>query len=397
MKPISGLSLCLVFTITVNLLGCETSSSQIVTDRTHRQSNTSKYLQHDQKIGQIIKAEGIHTAGIGVIKGGELVWSGYYGQQNPTTPANSETMFNVASITKSVVAETVLKLVGDNKLSLDEPMYHYWVDPDLKGDPRHKLLTPRMVITHTTGFPNWRFMTESNQLQFEQAPGEAFSYSGEGFEYLAKFIENKLGQPFELIVEEQMLKPLQLEHAAFAIREEHFSQMAQALQADGSFKGHYCRPNGWCRETGNWSAADDLAVNVGDYATFMIAAMDATRYPQQLMEERNHVQSSSKGFQAVDCSRVSKELCPLEQGYGMGWQVLDYGDYQVIGHGGSDWSETALAYFYTDSKDGIIVFLNAPGDKGVSAMSQILAVIDEQSPYVDLYQRINERRHSTRP
>ena len=111
----------------------------------------------DRDLESILKKHKINTAGIAIIKNGNVAWQGYFGQQSSEVPASANTLFNVASITKTVTAETVLKLVSQGKISLDESMANYWVDPDLKNDPELSKLTPRMALTHTTGFPNWRF------------------------------------------------------------------------------------------------------------------------------------------------------------------------------------------------------------------------------------------------
>lgn len=397
MTPTSGLSKnklklpLIISCLSLWLAGCATTSSTVPS---HINLTEEDKLQLEQKLPEILNQYDINTAGIGIIKNGELIWTHYHGQQNKEVKANSETMFDVASITKSLVAETTLQLVGDNKISLDEPMHPYWVDPDIIDDPRHKLLTPRMVLTHTTGFLNWRYANEDSKLAFKHDPGEQFGYSGEGFEYLAKFLENKLGKSFPQIVQEQLIDPLKLENTSITVDQNFFAQMAQSKQQDGSAVGPYCRPEGWCPEQGSWSAADALVISVEDYSKFMIHSMDNQSYSNQLAQQRNSMQSTSEEFKAVDCERVGNELCPVEQGYGLGWQVLDYGDYQVVGHGGSDWSETAIAYFYSDSKDGVVVFFNALGQNGVPAMAKVLAAIDPKSPYTDLFKRISERQQS---
>ena len=79
-----------------------------------------------------------------------------YGEAAPGMPASNATLYNIASMSKPISAEVILRLAAVNKLSLDEPMHAYWVDPDLAADPRAKLLTTRMALDHQTGFANWR-------------------------------------------------------------------------------------------------------------------------------------------------------------------------------------------------------------------------------------------------
>jgi CubicO group peptidase (beta-lactamase class C family) len=339
------------------------------------------------KLAAITSKHQMNTAGIAIIKQGKLVWTGYFGEQSPGVPASADTLFNVGSITKAVTAETVLRLVDKEKISLDESMANFWIDTDLADDPRHKLLTPKIALNHTTGFPNWRFFTEDRKLKFLNEPGTQFGYSGEGFEYLALFAEKKLGKGFEQLVKENVFDPLEITDAAYAIDKATFPHIAQAKQADGSFSGHYCRPNGWCRKPGDWSAADDLVISVKAYSKFLISVMNQQGYNQSVVNARNAIAQDKNYSDIVDCQANTNLKCPVAQGYGLGWSVIDYGDYKVIGHGGSDWAETAQGYFYSDSRDGVIVFLNGPSVKGLAAMAEILEEIDPNSPLAGLYRR----------
>ena len=146
---------------------------------------------YDQKFEAIMNKHHINTIGVAVIESGEIDWTGYYGQQAPGIPASANTLFDVGSITKLITTQTVLQLVKAGKINLDEPMSEHWIDPDLINDERHQKLTPRLVLTHSTGLPNWRFFSDDNTLKFIHQPGSQYSYSGEGFQYLAKFVENK--------------------------------------------------------------------------------------------------------------------------------------------------------------------------------------------------------------
>lgn len=343
--------------------------------------------QVNAALASIIKQHGIITAGAAVIEDGRIAWTGYYGEQSPGVPASGDTLFNVASITKVVTTETVLRLVDDGRISLDEPMHEHWVDPDIRNDPRHRELTPRMALNHTTGFPNWRFFLEDNKLRFLNDPGTTYGYSGEGFEYLARFVEEKLGGDFGEIVREQTLDPIGMQDTAFSIRESTLDRIARPEDTDGTFHGHYCRPNGWCREPGSYSAADDMVTSVEDFAHFLVSVVDADGYGDELAAERDRVQTPKGDQRAVFCDAVPESQCPKEQGYGLGWEVLDYGDYKLISHGGSDWAEAALAYIYTGSRDGVVILFNAPGRRAIAAMPGAIEALHPASPLLDLYRR----------
>lgn len=235
--------------------------------------SAERALELDRALADVMEQHEINTAGIAVIKQGDVVWSTYYGQQSPGIPASSQTLFNVASLTKTVVAETVLRLAADGELSLDESMSTHWLDPDLEDDPRHEQLTPRMALSHTTGFMNWRYFSEDGTLGFVSEPGTRHGYSGEGFNYLARFAEAKLGEPFEDLAQRYVFEPAGVSDAALSVQPDLFERIAQPLDADGQFPGHYCRPEGRCRDTGSFSAAGGMVITLEDFARFLIATM----------------------------------------------------------------------------------------------------------------------------
>lgn len=339
------------------------------------------------RLDAILREHGIITAGVGVIRSGELVWSHHAGEVSPGVPADAATRFNVASITKTVVAETVLRLADDGQLDLDEPLARYWVDPDVAGDPRRHALTARQVLDHTTGFPNWRFFRADRKLAFEHAPGSHYGYSGEGFEYLARALANKLDEPFPDIVQRTVLAPLGMHDTAIEVDHGQLQGVVRPVEEDGRMLGVYCRPGGWCRPDGSYSAADDMLTTVPDYARFLAAVLRGSGYGTAMARDRDRVHTNRGDERLVDCAADSGPAarCPHSQGYGLGFEVADFGSHRVLGHGGSDWSEQSVAYVYRPSGDGVIVFLNAPHARTVQAMPEVLAVIDPSSPFLARY------------
>ena len=335
----------------------------------------------------LLREHRITTAGFGVIRKGELVWSHYFGEESPGQAADAKTCFNVASITKTVVAETVLRLADDGQLDLDEPLARYWVDPDVAGDSRRKALTARQVLNHTTGFPNWRFFRADRKLAFEHAPGSRYGYSGEGFEYLALALANKMGEPFPNIVHRTVFEPIGMHDTAIAVDRNHLQRVVRPVDDAGKIHGVYCRPEGWCRPDGSFSAADDMLTTVPDYARFLKALHRGSGYSAAMAHERDRAHTDRGHERLVDCAAAaySDAPCPLAQGYGLGFEVADFGRYRVRGHSGSDWSEQSIAYVYWPSGDGVIVFLNATNARTRQAMPEVLAAIDLSSPFLARY------------
>lgn len=100
---------------------------------------------------------------------------------------DSKTVFETASMSKPVFAYFVMKMVEAGIIDFDTPLYTYLAYEDVAYDERHKLFTARMVLSHTTGLPNWHdFQPPDSSLNVPEGaqyimftPGAKYSYSGE--------------------------------------------------------------------------------------------------------------------------------------------------------------------------------------------------------------------------
>jgi CubicO group peptidase (beta-lactamase class C family) len=169
---------------------------------------------------------------------------------------NLKTLFEAASMTKTMFAYLVLKLAQESIINLDKPLYQYLPNPDLSADKRYKQITARMVLSHTSGLPNWR----TNQLKIEAPPGTKYIYSGEGYEYLGRVIEHILQKELNEVYLEKVIRPLGLKNSFFVESGYLNHYMANGYQngklsgRDISFEGH---------------TAYGLRTNAFDYSKFI--------------------------------------------------------------------------------------------------------------------------------
>lgn len=114
--------------------------------------------QIDQFITQLMDSTHVPGLSIAVIRGNNLRYSQGYGltKADSTQRVTSATVFDAASLSKTVFAYAVLQLVEQGKIDLDKPLFEYLPYPDAAEDERYKKITARMVLSHRTGFPNWR-------------------------------------------------------------------------------------------------------------------------------------------------------------------------------------------------------------------------------------------------
>jgi len=162
----------------------------------------------DAEVGKILSRTHANGLAVAVIDGGKVGFVNAYGIRDAKgDPLTTDTVMYGASLTKTVFAYQVMQLVDQGKLQLDTPLMGdldkplpaYGPDPvfpdkygpykDLADDPRWKKITPRMCLTHSTGFSNFWFIEPDQKLHIHFDPGTHFSYSGEGFILLQFVIE----------------------------------------------------------------------------------------------------------------------------------------------------------------------------------------------------------------
>jgi CubicO group peptidase (beta-lactamase class C family) len=153
--------------------------------------------------------------GIAVVRPGQPVWQHYLGVANATTktPIQADSLFPAASLGKPIFACVVLKLAQKGAIDLDRPLNQYLQEDALTGQWGDRV-TPRHVLTHSTGLPNWR-SEDSQKLTPVFEPGTRFQYSGEGFFHLQRVVEHITGSGFESIMEEHVFKPLGMSSTSY--------------------------------------------------------------------------------------------------------------------------------------------------------------------------------------
>jgi CubicO group peptidase (beta-lactamase class C family) len=163
----------------------------------------------DAEVGKIMKRTHAKGMAVAVIDDGKVGYVQAYGIRDAKEdPLAIDTVMYGASLTKTVFAYTVMRLVDQGKLNLDtpikddldKPLPSYGPDPafpdkygpyrDIADDPRWERITPRMCLTHSTGFSNFWFVEPDQKLHIHFDPGTHFSYSGEGLILLQFVIEH---------------------------------------------------------------------------------------------------------------------------------------------------------------------------------------------------------------
>ncbi|MDW3649213.1 MAG: serine hydrolase domain-containing protein [Bacteroidia bacterium] len=326
------------------------------------------------KLNQEIEAimEGLDMPGlsIGIINNNELVYHEAFGVSNSETrvPLNKESIFEAASLSKPIFAYFALKLVETGKLDLDKPLYEYFPHPAIeeKDQENYKLITPRMVLSHSTGFPNH---SNGAKIQLAFEPGKGFSYSGEAYQYLAAIIGMQHGVGWKAGLNDIFRKNVSL-----ALKMEHSSFLWTDYLAQHKVYGHNAEGKPTHNDTGGWSgetfnAFSSLHSEAAEYAKFIIAMLKQEGLTKnsfkEMLAEQNHFQESEQLY-----------LDTGQTGWGLGFaqKPTPYGLMHL--HTGNNHTFQAYTMFIPEQKYGLVVFTNS--DKLLDFLAELGSVIGEQ-------------------
>lgn len=171
-----------------------------------------------------LKIPGISLA---IINNSKIVYHRAIGVSNIETNEHitDNSIFEAASITKPLIAYFTLKMAEKSILDIERPLFFYLPDGDMEVDPRYKQVSAETVLSHKTGFPNWRWFDpipedlDINRGDFymKTDPG-TFTYSGEGYQYLTRVLaHNNFVNMYELskLIKNEVSNPLHMKHAYF--------------------------------------------------------------------------------------------------------------------------------------------------------------------------------------
>ena len=305
----------------------------------------SSTSQVDQFIETYQKYYGIPGVSLALIKDGRMIYHKTYGVRNTMTGDKVEetTLFEAASITKPVFAFAVQRLAERGVIDLDKPLYLYLPYPDIENDERYKLMTARHVLTHRTGFPNWRWMNEDGKLNLKFTPGTAYNYSGEGFEYLKMVVEKITGKKVEQVLQEEVIEPMGLYHTFFSKND--------SLQQMVAF-GHY---NGL-------PSNNDLPKSPGMAYSMHTEANIFTRFMLYMLEQKGLKASTyDTMFQKhSDFNYDPGQEKPKIPAYmGMSLEIRETPFGKSFGHGGNNGDFKCKFEVYKDLKMGYAIFTNS--------------------------------------
>ncbi|MEM6380275.1 MAG: serine hydrolase domain-containing protein, partial [Bacteroidota bacterium] len=281
-----------------------------------------------------------------IMHAGEIVYSQNYGVINYYTqvPVDSNTIFEGASMTKLMFAFAVLRLVEKSIIDLDKPLYKYTPPPtDIQDNPWHKLITGRMVLSHTTGLPNWADDMPDGKLVIQFKPGTQHSYSGAAFSYLTRAVEAITGDEITNILEDELVEVLDLDDMYF--------KNSPGLEDITAFGHVFNRPR-WQDIPEFAEMASSVHTNSKAYAKFLLALSRRQGLRPETYEAMIHRSTFKNEHleQGIMCKHY----------FGLGPNLRDSPFFGLsFGHSGSNGDFRCTSTIYEDTQNGFVVMTNA--------------------------------------
>ena len=343
-------------------------------------------------VERLIAAGKVTGIGVAVINDNALVYRRTFGYANVDTKRAlaEDTVMYAASFTKAMFAYLVMQLVDDGVIDLDTPIERYLPKPlpsyedyaDLAGDERWRTITPRMLLAHTAGFSNWRFIDadgnfdQAGKLELRRAPGTRYGYSGEGITLLQFVLEEGLGLDVEALMQTRVFDRFGMTRTAMRWRDDFLPNLANGYDEAGANLGHNKRES--VRAAGS---ADSDLIGMSRFLQAMLqgaargnAGIQAMWSPQVRITGLHQFPVSAS---EIDSDRDDG----IELSYGLGWGVMTTPHGRAAFKAGhlEGWENYMIAYPGTGT--GLVIMTNS--SNGESIFKALLAelIADRWTPW----------------
>lgn len=294
---------------------------------------------------QSLKVPGVSVA---IINDGKVVYHLVkgYADIDKNKSVTKKTIFEGASLSKPLFAYFIMGFVEEGKLDLDKPLYEYLPNEDIAYDERNRKITARMVLTHTTGFPNWREDHEGGKLFISFEPGSAFQYSGEGYQYLAEVLAYILETDdagLERAYQERVAKPLNLQYTKYLQDSENMKNKALGYKDEKAV------------------SVDDDPTKFGSAFSIHSESLDFSKWLIALINKEGLSEESYA--ELFKTQVVLSEDHPQRQAGITDWTLgfakatLPFGP--AYGHGGNNPGYASIFIISPETKWGYVMFTNA--------------------------------------
>lgn len=344
-----------------------------------------------QRVQSLVEKAEVHGLALAIFNHHTLVYQKAFGysRQDTKIPLTDSTNLYGASLSKAVFGVLVMQLVEEGLLDLDRPLQSYlpkkiweyktrrkWHDDfaDLASDSLYHKITARMCLSHTSGFPNWRWYEADKKLKVLDTPGTRYRYSGEGMVYLQVVLERMLKKDLEELARERIFTPLGMHNTSYTWQPRFEQGYAWGHAATGALYG---------KDKDNEArGASTLETTLEDYSTFLEAVLQQKLLSAASYQELFSPQVSIRSLrQFGPLSLVDSTLNEgIALSYGLGWGLLHspYGAGAFKEGGGSGFHHYSI--LFPEAGIGVLIMTNSDNGTGLFKELLALSIADVYSP-----------------
>jgi len=375
------------------LIGCslktsskESSTNQATTRLKTLDGGSISAAELEAFIEQTIGKAEVAGLSCAILNDSQIVYQKAFGYKNKEDGSHNdeETLFSALSFSKPVFAYLVMLLAEEKAIDLDRPLYQYLDKPlyeypnyaDLKGDDRYQQITARMALSHSTGFPNWRFLTQDGKLSILFTPGSRHSYSGEGIALLQMIVETVTGRDLEALAQEKIFQPLGMTHSSYIWQPQFETNYASPHDEFG-------RPRGEKIKRDKPDAAGSMVTTASDYARFLSGILNAKGQRKATVDEmlRPQIEINYQRMFGPDAWTMTGENQDIHLAWGLGWGRFDTPYGRAFFHTGNSIGWKNYTVTYIDKGIGIVLLSNSDNFESVAEEIAKKAIGDIYSPY----------------
>jgi CubicO group peptidase (beta-lactamase class C family) len=331
-------------------------------------SSSSLDVELNRLVPRILDPYAVPGAAVGIIRNGKVRIATGYGYRDAAKrqPVTASTAFNVGSVSKSLTAWGVMRLVQEGRINLDAPVNGYlsrWKIPPSEFNA--EAVTVRRLLNHTSGLSMWGVPKVSpdidppsldamlaattdgeRDIRLVREPGSEWGYSGGGYAVLQLLIEEVTHRSFDDYMKTEILRPLGMTGSAYVWDEAISRAAATPYDATGKpFAGH--------RFTA--TSAAGLQTTLTDLLAFAMASLNPANEASRVL---------------APATLASMQLPSRESPkYGLGYELPEIAGIRLVGHSGSNEGWMAQLLLSPGTADGIVVLTN--GTNGVRIIAEV--------------------------
>jgi CubicO group peptidase (beta-lactamase class C family) len=355
--------------LTATVVLCAFLSPSAADNRIKRlEGSTIATTEIDQTVVRLMSAGKVTGLGLAIFNDQRIAYLKAYGERDvdkhlPLTP---DSVMTSASFTKSTFAYAVMQMVEEGVLDLDRPVQRYLAKPlpeypayaDLAGDQRYQRITARMLLSHTSGFPNLRILNKG-KLNINFEPGARYAYSGEGIQLLQLVVEEIARRPLNDVMRERIFAPFGMKRTSMVWEPAFETDYANGYDERARSLGPQRRTRA--------NAGGSMQTTLADFSRFIehvLRGRQLKRRTRSLMFSPQVTITSRTQFPSLTTETTDRNKS-IRLSYGLGWGLFWTPFGKAIFKEGHDDGWQHYTVMFDDVGTAIVMMTNSSNGEGI--------------------------------